>query len=136
MADNHGIVPYDFEPEMEYETDEEQGEQDERNDDDEVEQEAPIPEERLGHRQWCVCHNCQIMTFAVECVCCHEIPNVARKIPEDKKCILDNSEFSSVALTRGVLEVLMLQMEDIRGYRADMHGWTNRYVREANCSSK
>ena len=31
---------------------------------------------RLSSQEWCNCQNCKKMPHRVECVCCHEIPEV------------------------------------------------------------
>ena len=28
---------------------------------------------RLGHREWCICSNCQVMSTEIESICCQEM---------------------------------------------------------------
>ncbi|KXJ11944.1 P2X purinoceptor 7 [Exaiptasia diaphana] len=73
---------------------------------------------RLQNSDWCECEHCQVMDREVECLCCHEIPQIMEKnrqvaeeenLTEPLKCITDNPGFKAVCLNRWVLETAWFQ---------------------------
>ena len=75
----------------------------------------------------CTCDNCQMMDREMECVCCHEIPEVMNKNDEVSEqeqpsvpysCITNNLGFHAVCLNRWVLQTAWFQYKQQYGTQA------------------
>ncbi|XP_068111877.1 uncharacterized protein [Hyperolius riggenbachi] len=65
----------------------------------EVKKEKPKAR-KIGNTNWCLCGNCIPMSTGEESVCCHEIPNAKKQIPETGKCITEAEVFQSMVANR------------------------------------
>ena len=78
-GDSNVIVPYRFEPECLWSTREE-------SDSDDTNSQASFTE-RLGNTSLCSCVKCLAMPHAVECICCHELPEVTEQFEGNDGCV-------------------------------------------------
>ncbi|XP_033114047.1 P2X purinoceptor 7-like [Anneissia japonica] len=109
----YGLQPYQLEPVR----------RDDFEVDDDVIDNVQIREEqeeewRKYNKEWCECQRCGLMPTAVECLCCHEIGNVVRKmnlgLEDELKCIVEHFEFEFVCLHPGVIRTALVARHDVR----------------------
>ena len=42
----------------------------------------PNPPDRMENNEWCRCGNCQPLDSPLQCVCCHEVQNCEKFLPD------------------------------------------------------
>ena len=123
--DNVEIQPYLYEPEYA------EGETPPLLEQEHIHQvdDSSSEEENRLHdlESWCDCGNCEIMITERECRCCFETRGLAQHLRTGIGCITNHEDFNAVCLTRGVLEMLVRQMHELRGHVRNLQ-WTNRSV--------
>ncbi|KAG8442502.1 hypothetical protein GDO86_011336 [Hymenochirus boettgeri] len=53
------------------------------------------PNSRIGKISWCLCGNCKEMPTEKESICCQEVEEIKRQIPEESVCITYNNEITT-----------------------------------------
>ena len=106
-ANSDVILPYRFEPDSHWSSSEE-------SDSDDTESQASFSE-RLDNTSWCSCTKCLPMPRAVECICCHELPEVVEGLEGSDGCITCLETFKTFCLNKDVLYTALVIMHTVRG---------------------
>ena len=74
---------------------------------------------RLSSQEWCNCQKCEKMPIGLECVCCHEVPEVKAFHLKGKARLSWNTaalEFTEAAVCRCFSKYVFLKIEGLQLY--------------------
>ena len=106
-ADSDVLLPYRFEPDSLWSSNED-------SDSDDTDSQVSFTE-RLGNTSWCSCAKCLPMPRAVECICCRELSEVVERLEGSDGCVTCLETFKIVCLDKDVLYTALVTMHTVRG---------------------